>query len=59
MLLTVPALYYKPIQEPALKMNKGAKKEDRREEKRQVRGSWGRGVGVRGTPEFKSRFIHV
>lgn len=46
MLLTVPVLYYKPIQEPALKINKGTKKEDRKEEKRQVQGSWGRGVGV-------------
>lgn len=33
MLLTVPVLYYKPIQEPALKINKGTKKEDRKEEK--------------------------
>lgn len=40
MLLTVPVLYYKPIQEPALKINKGTKKEDsRREEKGQVWGS--------------------
>lgn len=31
MLLTVPVLYYKPIQEMALKINRGTKKEDGRE----------------------------
>lgn len=42
MLLTVPVLYCKPIQEVALKMNRGTKKEDGREEKRQVWGEvWG------------------
>lgn len=33
MLLTVPVLYYKPIQELALKINRGTKKEDGREER--------------------------
>lgn len=34
MLLTVPILYYKPIQEQALKIKAG--KKDRRKEKRRV-----------------------
>lgn len=64
MLLTVPVLYYKPIQEPALKINRGTKKEDRREEKRQAgTGELGDGVGGdlcgRGIPQFKSRFYHL
>lgn len=46
MLLTVPILYYKPIQEQALKIKAG--KKDRREEKRQVEKGEGRRV-LRGT----------
>lgn len=58
MLLTVPVLYYKPIQELALKINRGTKKEDGREERWQVQGR-GEGGGVRGTWEFKRTFIHI
>lgn len=58
MLLTVPVLYYKPIQEPALKINKGTKKKKigGRRNDRQVWGSWGREVGVevRGTHSSKA-----
>lgn len=55
MLLTVPVLYYKPIQEPALKINKGTRKEDRREEKGQVWGSWGRGGGGARDPRVQKQ----
>lgn len=54
MLLTVPILYYKPIQEQALKIKAG--KKDRREEKRQVEKKEGRRV-LRGTWEFKSNTV--
>lgn len=44
MLLTVPVLYYKPIQELPLKINRGTKKEDGREERDdRFRGGGGRG----------------
>lgn len=55
MQLTVPVLYYKPIQEPPLKINKGTKKEDGREEKRQERGSWGKGWGGERGPRFQKK----
>lgn len=49
MLLTVPILYYKPIQEQALKIKAGRK--DEREEKGWVEGGEG------GTWEFKSNTV--
>lgn len=52
MLLTVPILYYKPIQEQALKIK--ADRKDRREEKRQR----GRGRRVlQRTCKFKSNTV--
>lgn len=64
MLLTVPVLYYKPIQEAALKINRGTKKEYGKKAKRQVVGEV-EGGGVCEGPEsskavsfmFKGTFL--
>ena len=53
MLLTVPILYYKPIQEQALKIKAGRK--DRREERQWFRGRGCR--GLQGSCEFKSNTV--
>lgn len=60
MLLTVPSLYYKPIQERALKIKgKGGEKKRQEEQKRQVERGRRGGVEevVQGTREFKSNTV--
>lgn len=49
MLLTVPVLYYKRIQEAALKINRGTKKEYGKKAKRQVVGEVEGEGSMRGT----------
>lgn len=56
MLLTVPILYYKPIQQRALKIKAGRK--DRREERRQDKKEEGILQGDFGVQK-QSCFIHV
>lgn len=55
MLLTVPILYYKPIQEQALKIKAGRK--DRREEKRRVERERGGGY-CKGPESSKAILFH-
>lgn len=57
MLLTVPILYYKPIQEQALKIKAGRK--DRREEKRWRRGREEEGTARDLRVQKQYCFIHV
>lgn len=57
MLLTVPILYYKPIQEHALKIKAGRK--DGREEKRRVAGEREEGTARDLRVQKQYCFIHV
>lgn len=57
MLLTVPILYYKPIQEQALKIKAGRK--DRREEKRRVERKREEGTARDLQVQKQYCFIHV
>lgn len=57
MLLTVPILYYKPIQEQALKIKAGRK--DRREEKRRVEREREEGTARDLRVQKQYCFIHV
>lgn len=57
MLLTVPILYYKPIQEQALKIKAG--KKDRREEKRRVEREREEGTARDLRVQKQYGFIHV
>lgn len=57
MLLTVPILYYKPIQEQALKIKAGRK--DRREEKRQSERKREEGTARDLRVQKQYCFIHV
>lgn len=57
MLLTVPILYYKPIQEQALKIKAG--KKDRRKEKRRVEREREEGTARDLRVQKQYGFIHV
>lgn len=57
MLLTIPILYYKPIQEHALKIKAGRK--DRREEKRWVEREREEGTARDLRVQKQYSFIHV